>query len=59
VLQELAVFAKYIMQQFAKVAKTNPHVYLELLFWKHSRDAHDIVDGYGSYERFVLKLFFG
>ncbi|XP_065348706.1 protein timeless homolog [Cloeon dipterum] len=48
--KELADFAKYILQQFAKVSHTNPHIFLELLFWKTSRDAHDIVDGYGSYE---------
>lgn len=54
-MQELVEFAKYVMQQFAKVSKSNPHVFLELLFWKTSREAHDIISGYGSYERLAIE----
>ncbi|KAF4531667.1 hypothetical protein B566_EDAN016969 [Ephemera danica] len=48
--KELAQLACYIMQMFAKVSRTNPHVYIELLFFKTSREAVEIAEGYGSYE---------
>jgi timeless len=49
-LQELATFALFIVRKFTEVAKSNSKVYMELLFWKTSRDAYDIEHGYGSYQ---------
>lgn len=49
--KELVKFATYIIRQFFMVARANPKVYLEALFWKSSKDAYDIVHGYGSYHQ--------
>ncbi|KDR17447.1 Timeless-like protein, partial [Zootermopsis nevadensis] len=48
--KELAKFAVFVVYKFTEVASTNSKVYLELLFWKTSRDAYDIEQGYGSYQ---------
>lgn len=49
--KELVKFATYIMRQFFAVAAINPKVYIEVLFWKSSKDAFDISHGYGSYQQ--------
>ncbi|XP_048512372.1 protein timeless homolog isoform X2 [Athalia rosae] len=46
--KELAKFAVFIIRNFAKVAEKNRKVFMELLFWKTTRDAAEIVEGYGS-----------
>nr|XP_022919507.1 protein timeless homolog [Onthophagus taurus] len=46
--KELAKFADYIIREFIKVAKINSKVYIEALFWKNSKDAYDIENGYGA-----------
>jgi len=38
------------VNKFTEVARTNRKVYMELLFWKTSRDAYDVEEGYGSYQ---------
>ncbi|CAH0554108.1 unnamed protein product [Brassicogethes aeneus] len=48
--KELAKFGTYVMRQFFKVAEINNKVYMESLFWKSSRTAYDIEQGYGSYQ---------
>lgn len=48
--KELVKFATYIIRQFLKVAEKNPKVFMEALFWKSSRDAFDVEEGYGSYQ---------
>ena len=61
-LREMAKFAKYILAKFLKViyldliqsltsrqvAESNKKVFMELLFWKTSREAVEIFDGYGT-----------
>ncbi|OQR79052.1 protein timeless-like [Tropilaelaps mercedesae] len=49
-LKELARFAKYIIQQFVDVAKTNDLAIVELLFWKTSAEAYQIQYGYNETE---------
>ncbi|XP_049842526.1 protein timeless homolog [Schistocerca gregaria] len=48
--KELAKFAIFIIRKFAEVAKNNPKVYMELLFWKTSKEAYEVEYGYGSYQ---------
>ncbi|KAK4881785.1 hypothetical protein RN001_005104, partial [Aquatica leii] len=48
--KDLIKFATYVLRQFFKVAATNPKVFMEALFWKSSKDAYDIEEGYGSYQ---------
>ena len=47
-LRELAKFGKFIVSKFMKVATENKKVFMELLFWKTSREATEIVEGYGT-----------
>ena len=47
-LRELAKFAKFIVSKFMTVAASNRKVFMELLFWKSSREATEICDGYGT-----------
>ncbi|XP_044599449.1 protein timeless homolog isoform X2 [Cotesia glomerata] len=44
--KELQKFASFIICQFAEVAQKNPKAYMELLFWKNTREATEIVEGY-------------
>ena len=41
-------FAKYILQTFFEVSQTNKHLWMELCFWKDSREASEIIEGYGT-----------
>merc|ERR1712240_472318 len=47
-LRELAKFAKFILSKFLNVANNNKKVFMELLFWKTSREATEIFEGYGT-----------
>lgn len=47
-LREMAKFAKFIITKFLTVAETNKKVFMELLFWKTSREATEIMEGYGT-----------
>ncbi|CAH0763660.1 unnamed protein product [Diatraea saccharalis] len=44
--KEIEKFAIFIFRKFTEVASRNPKVYIELLFWKDSKDAIDIEQGY-------------
>ncbi|XP_014475495.1 PREDICTED: protein timeless homolog [Dinoponera quadriceps] len=46
--KELQKFAVFIIRRFVEVAQKNRKSYMELLFWKTSRDATEIVDGYSA-----------
>lgn len=46
--KELQKFAVFIIRRFAEVAQKNRKSYMELLFWKTSRDATEIADGYSG-----------
>ena len=47
-LKEMDKFASYILSRFFDVCKTNKKVFMELCFWKNTRDANQIVDGYDA-----------
>ena len=47
-LREMAKFAKFILAKFLKASETNKKIFMELLFWKTSRDATEIIEGYGT-----------
>jgi len=47
-LRELAKFAKFLLAKFMTVASSNKKVFMELLFWKTSREATEIFEGYGT-----------
>lgn len=46
--KELQKFAVFIIRRFIEVTQKNRKLYMELLFWKTSRDATEIVDGYNA-----------
>ncbi|XP_011173663.2 protein timeless homolog isoform X1 [Solenopsis invicta] len=46
--KELQKFAVFIIRRFIEVAQKNRKSYMELLFWKTTRDATEIVDGYSA-----------
>ncbi|XP_072751003.1 protein timeless homolog [Anoplolepis gracilipes] len=46
--KELQKFAVFIIRRFIEVAQKNRKSYMELLFWKTTRDAIEIVDGYNA-----------
>ncbi|XP_020292361.1 protein timeless homolog isoform X2 [Pseudomyrmex gracilis] len=46
--KELQKFAVFIIHRFAEVAQKNRKSYMELLFWKTTRDATEIMDGYSA-----------
>nr|WAM46971.1 protein timeless 2 [Chrysoperla nipponensis] len=49
--KELAKFAIFIIRKFVEVAQQNPKVFMEMLFWKNSREAYEIEEGYGNYQQ--------
>lgn len=51
--KELVKFATYIMRQFFKIAEINPKIYMEVLFWKSCKEAVDIEQGYGTYQKTI------
>nr|XP_012151360.1 PREDICTED: protein timeless homolog [Megachile rotundata] len=46
--KELQKFAIFIIRRFIEVAQKNRKAYMELLFWKTTRDAAEVVDGYNA-----------
>ncbi|KAL0125370.1 hypothetical protein PUN28_004481 [Cardiocondyla obscurior] len=46
--KELQKFAVFIIRRFVEVAEKNRKSYMELLFWKTTRDATEIVNGYNA-----------
>ncbi|XP_012279584.1 protein timeless homolog [Orussus abietinus] len=44
--KELQKFAVFIIRRFIEVAQKNPKAYMELFFWKSTKDATEMVDGY-------------
>ncbi|GJQ77730.1 putative tmeless protein [Trypoxylus dichotomus] len=49
--KELVKFASYIIREFTKVSEKNSKIFFEALFWKSSREAYDVEEGYGSYHK--------
>ena len=47
-IRDMNRFAKHILHKFFEVCKTNKHIWMELCFWKTSREAAEIVEGYGT-----------
>ncbi|KAK5650484.1 hypothetical protein RI129_001513 [Pyrocoelia pectoralis] len=48
--KDIITFATYVLRQYFKLVEQNPKIFMETLFWKTSRDAFDIEQGYGSYQ---------
>ena len=46
--QELQKFAIFIIRSFTEVAQKNRKAYMELLFWKTTHHAVEIVEGYDT-----------
>lgn len=46
--QELKKFGTFIIRQFAETAKKNRKAYMELLFWKNTHQAIEMVEGYDT-----------
>ncbi|XP_031834411.1 circadian regulator timeout [Nomia melanderi] len=46
--KELQKFAIFIIRRFIEVAQKNRKAYMELLFWKTTRDATEVVEGYNA-----------
>uniref|UniRef100_A0A8D8QKJ8 Protein timeless homolog n=1 Tax=Cacopsylla melanoneura TaxID=428564 RepID=A0A8D8QKJ8_9HEMI len=46
--KELTTFAKFIVRKFLSTAAANRHVFMELLFWKTTKDAYEIEEGYNT-----------
>ncbi|THK33002.1 protein timeless homolog [Diachasma alloeum] len=44
--KELQKFAIFIIRRFAETAEKNRKAYMELLFWKNTREATEMLDGY-------------
>ena len=47
-IRDMNRFAKFLLQKMFEVSQTNKHLWMELCFWKTSREASEIVDGYGT-----------
>jgi timeless len=50
-MAEMVQFAKYIVAGFFEMAKGNPCMFAELLFWKRAGDVVELQEGYGAMER--------
>jgi len=44
----------YVVRRFVEVAANNNKAFMELLFWKTNKEAIELVEGYGSYNRWAL-----
>ena len=47
-IRDMNRFAKFLLQKMFEVSQTNKHLWMEICFWKTSREASEIVDGYGT-----------
>ncbi|XP_031767070.2 protein timeless homolog isoform X2 [Galleria mellonella] len=47
--KEMEKFAIFILRKFTEVAAKNNKVFIELLFWKNSKDANEVQHGYDLY----------
>lgn len=47
-LRELCKFAKFLLRKFFEIVPKNPHIFMEICFWKNSREATEIIEGYGT-----------
>lgn len=48
--QELLKFIKYILRKFFEAFERNPHVAVEALFFKSTKESVEAFGGYGTYE---------
>ncbi|XP_033732500.1 protein timeless homolog isoform X2 [Pecten maximus] len=48
--KELVKFSTFTVRNFVETAEKNPKAFMELLFWKSSKEASELVDGYGTYQ---------
>ncbi|KAG1667482.1 Protein timeless [Nymphon striatum] len=50
-IKELYKFSQYILSNFFKTAATNKTIFIEILFWKNTREVYEIEEGYGTYQQ--------
>ena len=43
-------FFQHLWPRFVKLCEKNPKMFVEILFWKTSKDAVEIMEGYGTYQ---------
>lgn len=55
--QELATFAKYVLNRFFALAAQNDKAYVELLFWKNVGSVREMTEGYTK-DGLVLSVFY-
>jgi len=48
--QELHEFARQVVRKFFETLRSNDKTIMELFFWKSTRDAFEIREGYGTYQ---------
>uniref|UniRef100_A0A915JGB2 Uncharacterized protein n=1 Tax=Romanomermis culicivorax TaxID=13658 RepID=A0A915JGB2_ROMCU len=48
-LKEMIDFARHLLRSFYESAEKNPLIFMEILFWKHSRLTYELEFGYGTY----------
>lgn len=49
-LQELRQFSRHVVRKFMETLQANDKAIMELFFWKSTKDAFEITEGYGSYQ---------
>lgn len=45
----MSTFGKHILRKFFDAALKNRKIFAEVFFWKGTKEALEIVDGYGTY----------
>ncbi len=41
-------FSKFALGKFFEMAASNKKMFMELLFWKDTRDIYELTEGYGA-----------
>lgn len=54
--QELARLATFVVRNFVATAQENKIAFAELLFWKTTKDAYELVHGYGTGSKKLSKI---
>ncbi|XP_075549205.1 circadian regulator timeout [Dermacentor variabilis] len=55
-LKELARLATFVVRKFVGTAQENKIAFAELLFWKNTKDAYELVHGYGTESKKASKI---
>ncbi|XP_021003037.2 protein timeless homolog [Parasteatoda tepidariorum] len=55
-IKEFFRFGKFIMRKFFETAEKNKKAFVEILFWKGTREAYELEEGYGEAENRSNKI---